>query len=179
MFDLKVLQEEILDQYFEIDKRPWIIGFSGGKDSTMLLQMVWYALKSVSADKLKRKIYVVCNNTLVENPKILEYTDKILKQIEKSALNQSLPIFVHRTHPQLEDSFWVNLIGKGYPAPNNSFRWCTERLKINPTTKFIQDKISETGEVIILLGTRSAESTARAGNISKHERSGRRLQKHL
>ncbi|HOJ19767.1 MAG TPA: DNA phosphorothioation system sulfurtransferase DndC [Ignavibacteriaceae bacterium] len=179
MFDLKIIQKEIIEQYLEEDSRPWIIGFSGGKDSTMLLQIVWYALKSIPTKSLRRKIYVVCNNTLVENPKILEYTDKVLKKIEKSALEQSLPIMVHRTQPQLEDSFWVNLIGKGYPAPNNSFRWCTERLKINPTTKFILEKISETGEVIILLGTRYSESVNRANSLAKHERSGRILKKHV
>ncbi|RZJ80189.1 MAG: DNA phosphorothioation system sulfurtransferase DndC, partial [Chryseobacterium sp.] len=81
--------------------------------------------------------------------------------------------------PRLEDTFWVNLLGKGYPAPNNMFRWCTERLKINPTTDFIKSKISETGEVIILLGTRSAESVNRAKSIKKHEVKGERLRKHV
>lgn len=36
---------EIEDQYLYPDQaRPWIIGFSGGKDSTALLQLVWLAV---------------------------------------------------------------------------------------------------------------------------------------
>jgi DNA sulfur modification protein DndC len=171
---------EIQEQYFEDDNnRPWIVGFSGGKDSTMLLQLVWYALKEYPAELRKRKIHVVCNNTLVENPKILEYTEKVLDKIQRSAVEKSMPITVNRTTPKLEDTFWVNLIGKGYPAPNNIFRWCTERMKINPTTKFILEKINEDGEVIILLGTRSDESSKRAGSIKKHNIEGQRLRKHV
>lgn len=159
--------------------RPWILGFSGGKDSTMLLQLTWYALKRIPAELRRRQIHVVCNNTLVENPKVLDFVDGVLKQIEKAAVEQSMPIHVKRTTPELEDTFWVNLIGKGYPAPNNIFRWCTERLKINPTTKFILDTISSKGEVIILLGTRSDESSRRARSMKKHEVKGERLRKHV
>jgi len=171
---------EIQEQYFEDDNnRPWILGFSGGKDSTMLLQLVWYALKELPAESRQRKIHVVCNNTLVENPKILEYTEKVLDRIQRTAVEKSMPITVNRTTPKLEDTFWVNLIGKGYPAPNNIFRWCTERMKINPTTKFILEKINEDGEVIILLGTRSDESSKRAASIKKHNIEGQRLRKHI
>ena len=177
---IKSIQEEIQDQYFADDNNvSWIVGFSGGKDSTMLLQLVWSAIKSLPAEVRTRNIYVVCNNTLVENPKIIEYTERVLKKIQIAAAEQSMPVTVHRTIPKLEDTFWVNLIGKGYPAPNNIFRWCTERMKINPTTQFILDKISDEGEAIILLGTRSDESVSRARSIKKHEIEGQRLRKHV
>lgn len=177
---IRAIIEEIQEQYFEDDNnRPWIVGFSGGKDSTMLLQLVWYALKEYPAELRKRNIHVVCNNTLVENPKILEYTETVLNKIELAAAKQSMPVTVNRTIPKLEDTFWVNMIGKGYPAPNNIFRWCTERMKISPTTKFILEKINDEGEVIILLGTRSDESSRRARSIKKHEIEGQRLRKHI
>lgn len=179
-FDNNALLEEIEDQYLAEDNFcPWIVGFSGGKDSTMLLQLVWYTLKRIPQELRKRRVYVVCNNTLVENPKILKYTDGVLEDIEKAAFDQSMPVQVVKTIPKLEDSFWVNLIGKGYPAPNNAFRWCTERLKINPTTEFIKSKVSEDGEAIILLGTRSEESSSRARSMKKHEVDGERLRKHV
>ena len=157
--DIHFLHSEIIDQYLydENTSRPWIIGFSGGKDSTMLLQLVWNALRKIPAELRNREVYVVCNDTLVENPKIVQFINQTLTSIQKQATIQGLPIQVHQTTPRLEDTFWVNLIGKGYPAPNNLFRWCTERLKINPTTRFILDKVSEKGEAIILLGTRSDE----------------------
>ena len=178
-FDRKAKESEIIEEYLREDgNRPWIIGYSGGKDSTTVLQLVWYALKQLEPSELKRPIYVVCNNTLVENPKVLEFVETSLSQIEQAAKNQNLPITAHQTTPSLEDSFWVNMIGKGYPAPNNMFRWCTERLKIKPTTKFILNKISELGEVIILLGTRTDESATRAKSMKKYEIGGSRLRKH-
>jgi DNA sulfur modification protein DndC len=178
-FNYHQLKNEIKEQYLEDDgNRPWIVAFSGGKDSTMLLQVLWYALQEFPPELLTRPIYVICNNTLVENPHILEFVDRQLKAIAKSSVDQGLPIVVDQTTPRLEDSFWVNLIGKGYPAPNSMFRWCTERLKIRPTTLYIQDKISEHGEVIILIGTRSDESAARARSIAKHQVNGSRLRNH-
>ena len=133
-FDRKHLEREILEQYLEDDgNRPWILGFSGGKDSTMLLQLVWYTIARLKEAERIRPIHIVCNNTLVENPRILEYVEKVLNNITKAAVKQKMPITVNQTTPRLEDSFWVNLIGKGYPAPNSMFRWCTERLKISPT----------------------------------------------
>jgi DNA sulfur modification protein DndC len=178
--DIKFLQNEVFEQYMSDDNnRPWIIGFSGGKDSTMLLQLVWSTVSKIEPMLRTRQIHVVCNDTLVENPKIAQFIHVTLNNIQTEAVKQGIPLTVHETTPRLEESFWVNLIGKGYPAPNNTFRWCTERLKINPTTEFIKSKISEIGEVIILLGTRSAESTNRAKSIKKYEVKGERLRKHV
>ncbi len=174
------LENEIIDQYLydENPTRPWIIGFSGGKDSTMLLQVVWNALKKIEPALLTRRIYVVCNDTLVENPRIVKFISQTLKKIQQEANLNSFPIVVEETTPKLDDSFWVRLIGLGYPAPNKFYRWCTERLKINPTTRLITEKISQNGEAIILLGTRSDESSNRSASIKRHEVKGQRLRKH-
>lgn len=178
--NIQHLENEIIDQYLydENHRRPWIIGFSGGKDSTMLLQVVWNALKRIEPALLTRQIYVVCNDTMVENPRIVKFINKTLERIQSEATKNSFPIIVYETTPKLDDSFWVRLIGLGYPAPNKFYRWCTERLKINPTTRLITEKISENGEAIILLGTRSDESSNRAASIKRHEVKGQRLRKH-
>lgn len=174
------IEQEIIDQYlYDDNPRPWIIGFSGGKDSTMLLQLVWNALKKVPSELLTREVYIICNDTMVENPHIVDFINRTLANINVAASEQSMPFIVRQTMPRLEETFWVNLLGRGYPAPNNTFRWCTERLKINPTTQFIKSKIDERGEVIILLGTRSAESSNRARSIKKHAVKGQRLRKHV
>lgn len=181
---IKYIINEIVDQYTYADstEKPWIIGFSGGKDSTALLTLVWEALKRVKElpepFQLRRPVYVVCNDTMVENPIIVEYTDRILDKIGIAAKEQSLPIFVQKNIPRLEDSFLVNVIGRGYPVPNSAFRWCTDKLKIKPTSRFISDQVSEKGEAIILIGTRSAESQARAQSMKKHAIRGKRLTKH-
>lgn len=178
--NIQHLENEIIDQYLydEHLTRPWIIGFSGGKDSTMLLQIVWNALKKIDPILLTRKIYIVCNDTLVENPRIVKFIKKTLQRIQMEANLNDFPIIIEETTPKLEDSFWVKLIGLGYPAPNRFYRWCTERLKIHPTTRLITEKIGENGAAIILLGTRSDESSNRAASIKKHEIKGQRLRKH-
>ena len=182
---IEYIIDEIKDQYMYADDtyRPWIIGFSGGKDSTVLLTLVWLALKKIKEYilvpfQLRRPVYVVCNDTLVENPIISSYVDDVLSQIEKQARKEDLPIFVRKTIPKLEDSFWVNVIGKGYPVPNTAFRWCTEKMKIKPTARFITEQVDECGEAIILIGTRKSESATRARSIKKHEIHGQRLTHH-
>lgn len=174
--------DELLDQYQENDRynRPWIIGFSGGKDSTVLLTLTWLALLKAkeSGIELKRNVYVVCNDTLVENPIIEEYVTNVLKLIQNAAREQGLPIVVKQTTPAIEDTFWCCVIGKWYPAPNNAFCFCTEKMKIKPTSKFITDQVAENGEAIILIGTRLSESQHRAQSIKRHEIKGHRLSKH-
>ncbi|MDR2835465.1 MAG: DNA phosphorothioation system sulfurtransferase DndC [Bacteroidales bacterium] len=178
-YRIKYIISELEDQYLiEDNLRPWIIGFSGGKDSTALLQLVWLAVKQIPHKQRQREVYVVCNDTLVENPVIQQYVDEVLKKIEQSAVEQELPIKVQKTIPRLEDSFWVNVVGRGYPVPNNTFRWCTERMKIKPTSRFITEQVAESGEAIILVGTRRSESQTRANSIKKHEIRGKRLTKH-
>lgn len=175
--------EDIKEQYLENDNNiPWIIGFSGGKDSTTVLTLVWRALLSVKeqigTNALTRDVYVVNNDTLVENPIITDYVLEVLDYIKKAAVEQQLPISVKVTLPKLEDSFWISFLGKGYPVPNNQFRWCTERLKIKPTSQFILDQVDAMGEAIVLIGTRLSESATRAKSIHKHEIKGHRLTKH-
>lgn len=176
--------DELIDQYQDDDRynRPWIIGFSGGKDSTVLLTLVWLALHKIKEENpqtiLKRQIYVVCNDTMVENPIIEEYVNNVLSTIQKAAKEQQLPIVVKTTTPAIEDTFWSCVIGKGYPVPNNSFRFCTEKMKIKPTSTFITNQVVEDGEAIILIGTRISESQQRAKSIKKHDIKGHRLSKH-
>ncbi|WP_447767569.1 hypothetical protein [Sphingobacterium faecium] len=130
-FNKKDLLAEIKEQFLEEDnRRPWIVAFSGGKDSTAMLMLVWEALAQLNdIERKTREVYVICNNTLVENPRVLQFVNKQLNTIQEKSIELGMPFKVDHTTPQLENSFWVNLIGKGYPAPTNMFRWCTDRLK--------------------------------------------------
>lgn len=179
MLLLPFLLAEITDQYLADDQnQPWVLGFSGGKDSTLLLQLVWKALQALPAEQLSRPVYVTANDTGVENPRLVDFLERTLHSVERAATAQQLPFVVQRTLPALADSFWYKAIGFGYPAPDRRFRWCTDRLKIKPTTEFIKAKISQAGRVIILLGTREAESAARARSMRKHAVAGQRLRRH-
>ena len=176
---IKSIESEIIDQYLNDDiDRPWIIGFSGGKDSTMLLQIVWYALSRIPKDLLKRSVHIVCNDTLVENPMATNLVDSTLELIQNTINKNALPFYVKKTMPVLKDSFWVKLVGRGYAAPSNHFRWCTQRLKITPTTDYILDTVGNNGSAIVLIGTRKDESAQRAKTIEKYTDNNTRLQKH-
>lgn len=160
------------------DNRPWIVGFSGGKDSTCVTQLVYYMLKDLSPEKRTKEVHVLSSDTLVENPLMEVQRRKVCEKIEKWAKKDGLPIKVKILKPELNDTFWVNLIGRGYPSPNRWFRWCTGRLKINPMNKYILEQVKESGEVIILLGIRKSESPKRAQTMEKYEIENFKLRKH-
>ncbi len=161
---------EIQELYLS-DQTPWVIGYSGGKDSTAVTQLVWLALSKLPpADTPRKPVYVITTDTLVENPIVAAWVRNSLTTMEKHATDANLPIQVRLLEPSTEDSFWVNLIGRGYPAPRPGFRWCTERLKIKPTSAFIEQTANKFGEAIMLLGTRKSESAARSASITKRER---------
>lgn len=181
MININDLMKEINNVYLR-DSIPWVIGFSGGKDSTTLLQLVFQSLSRLSKDKLTKEIHVVSNDTLVENPVILNYLESQLEKIKdygKNKLYSHKPELFHtvKVKPKLKDTFWVNLIGKGYPSPNRWFRWCTKRIKIRPTTDYILNTVNNNGSSMILLGIRKAESSNRAASMKHYHKNGK-IRKH-
>jgi DNA sulfur modification protein DndC len=163
------LKEEIRELYLA-DDVPWIIGYSGGKDSTAILQLTWLALEMLPVEQRRKAVHVISTDTMVENPIVAGWVTRSLDVMKAAAVSQKVPIEPHRLTPRTEDSFWVNLIGKGYPTPRHKFRWCTERLKIKPSTSFIKGIVKQSGEAILLLGSRKAESQARARVMARHEK---------
>lgn len=163
------LMETVRNLYLS-DDIPWVIGYSGGKDSTATLQLVWLALKGLSADQLKKTVHIINTDTLVESPVVAKWAQKSLKKMGEAADIQNLPFIPHRLTPDYNNTFWVNLIGRGYPFPRKKFRWCTDRLKIQPVNKFIKEKLAEHGEIIMVLGTRKAESVNRAKTMAYYEK---------
>ena len=166
--DLEDLTKEI-QQLYCLDEIPWVIGYSGGKDSTAVLQLIWNAIAELPVEKRTKKIDVITTDTLVENPIVSAWVCKSLERIKLAAIEQRMPIVPHLLRPELTETYWVGLIGKGYPAPRGKFRWCTDRLKINPSNRFIRNVIRNSGETILVLGIRKAESTKRAYRMKKME----------
>ena len=165
--DVNHLTQEIQELYCQ-DEIPFVIGWSGGKDSSCVLQLIWNAIAALPIEKRTKTIHVITNDTLVENPIVTAWVKKCIQQMEIAAKQQQMPILPHITFPEVKDRFWVCLMGKGYPSPRNRFRWCTDRLKIKPADSFIREIIRKSGEIILALGTRKAESSKRAKNMEKH-----------
>lgn len=171
------LIKEIQDLYIE-DEKPWVIGFSGGKDSTTILSLIYVALLKLDKKQRHKHIYVVSSDTLVETPMVVDMISTTIDLINTNAKKLDIPLSAHQVIPKMDQTFWANLLGKGYPAPTQNFRWCTERMKIDPVSEFILDKVTRFGEVVVVLGARSDESASRAQVIAKHKIDGSTLSRH-
>ena len=158
-----------LHQLYLEDQRPWLVGFSGGKDSTMLASLIFDVILSIPADQRKKAVSVVCTDTRVEIPAIVEMVEGTLDRMRKCSQQNGLNIEASLLKPTIEESFWVNIIGRGYPPPNHAFRWCTQRMKIDPVNVFVQQRLGHWGEAILHLGARRAESSTRAQTMAGRE----------
>ncbi|NCQ97409.1 MAG: DNA phosphorothioation system sulfurtransferase DndC [Microcystis wesenbergii Mw_QC_S_20081001_S30D] len=168
VIDIEIITKEIQSLYLS-NSIPFVIGYSGGKDSSAVVQLIWNAISKLSIEERHKKIYVMTTDTQVENPLVSTWVKQSLARMKNEAKMQQMPVEPYLLHPEIKDTFWACLIGKGYPAPRQGFRWCTERLKITPTNHFIRQQIRENGEVILMLGTRKAESNKRASTMNKYE----------
>ncbi len=166
---IESLHIEIRELYLA-DDVPWIVGYSGGKDSTATLQLIWKAILAIPEESRKKPVHVITTDTLVENPIVSAWVDTSMSSMRESAASQRVPVIPNLLRPKMEDSFWVNLIGRGYPAPRPKFRWCTERLKIKPSNSFISEIVTKNGEAILCIGARREESVARARVLDKNTR---------
>lgn len=151
------------------DSRPWLVGFSGGKDSTMVAALIFDAVLAVPAAARTKPISVLCTDTRVEIPAISELIEGTLDKMRRFSDERQLGIEVVLLKPPPEQSFWVNVLGRGYPPPNRVFRWCTQRLKIDPVTVFVQQRMGHWGEAILHLGARRAESASRAQTMASRD----------
>jgi DNA sulfur modification protein DndC len=108
---------------------------------------------------------------------VIAHVRTIQEEMRTAAAAFELPVTVATTAPAIDHTFWVNLIGRGYPSPNRTFRWCTDRMKILPTSKYVRDQVDSAGSVILLLGVRRDESATRAGTVARYD-NGARLNRH-
>lgn len=174
--DIRSVIEIVKELYLE-DMIPWICGYSGGKDSTAVVQLVWYALRELPREKRKKTVHVISTDTLVESPVVALWATESLEKMKKQAKDDGLPIIPHRLTPSTTNTFWVNLIGRGYPYPRRDFRWCTDRLKIDPSNRFIKSILDAESEAIMVLGSRKAESAVRKAVLEGYEK--KRYRAHL
>lgn len=172
--------EEIIQEMavvYQHDLRPWMIGFSGGKDSTLLVCLVMEMLQRLPREKINKTVYIVSSDTLVENPIVRDYMHRMSNMINENGAD--LKVRADLIYPKVEDTFWTKVIGLGYPTPEApGFRWCTERLKIHPMNDYTMETIRNNGEIVLLLGVRKAESVYRANHIRAREIEGKLLIPH-
>lgn len=151
--------DEIIERLSDVN----IVSFSGGKDSTVVLQHVVSAIGDSG-----KKLFIVTADTLMEIPYFNQYLNRTKTHIKNfinlSGMNAELVTVL----PKIEDSFWVSILGKGYPSAHMGFRWCTGKLKIEPIVKFI-NSITKDKKFTVFVGVRSAESALRARIYTKKD----------
>lgn len=170
--------EIIRTEYLRQHRDPWVVAYSGGKDSTLLLQMTWEMLASLSNVDRKREIHIVGNDTLVESPLVIRHLKKTLATIATAAISNNFPVKTQITRPHIDQTFWVNVIGRGYIPPTRNFRWCTDRMKILPTNQLLQTIVRIHKRAVLLVGTRKSESSSRRRRMEKREISGSNMNPH-
>ena len=168
---------DVIKGLYLSDMIPWICGYSGGKDSTAVVQLVWEALSELPIEQRKKTVHVISTDTLVESPVVALWATRSLGKMRAQAKAEQLPIIPHRLTPTTSNTFWVNLIGRGYPYPRRDFRWCTDRMKIDPSNRFIKSILDAESEAILVLGTRKAESATRKAVMEGYEK--KRYREHL
>ena len=174
---LTEIRAALREEYSQRHKYPWVVAYSGGKDSTLVAHLVFEMLMALPPSQRTRPVHVIANDTLVESPLVVEHMINGIKEIGDAATAFDLPVKTCITQPETDQSFWVNLIGRGYPSPNRSFRWCTDRMKIQPTSRYVKEQVATGGQVILLLGVRRSESAARSASVARHD-NGERLNPH-
>jgi DNA sulfur modification protein DndC len=158
-----------LERLYLDDDRPWIVGFSGGKDSTLVAALIFDSVLAFPVDRRTKPVSFVCTDTRVEIPAVVEAVEGTLARMIRFSQQNKLNIEVNLLRPPPEQSFWVNIIGRGYPPPNRVFRWCTQRLKIDPVNVFVNQRLGHWSEAIIHLGARRAESSTRSQTMAKRD----------
>lgn len=150
-------------------ERPWVIAFSGGKDSTAILRIMLAAAKRLTSNC--PKMYLIYCDTRVENPLIDKYVKNLLLDLRVEFDNASTPVEVIVLSAPVADSFFVKVIGRGYPTPTNSFRWCTKGLRIKPVERFLDQMSAQ--DPVVVLGLRRDESEQRRRTLASSEKWGK------
>lgn len=171
-------REVVGREYGRQHSHPWVIAYSGGKDSTLLLQVTWEVLVELPESARHREVHVVGNDTLVESPLVITHLRASMDRIANAAKEAGLPIRTRITRPHIDQTFWVNVIGRGYIPPTRNFRWCTDRMKIRPTGQLLERLVKRNGHVVLLVGTRKSESEQRRRNMAKRRVTSTKMNAH-
>ena len=149
---------------YQADNDPWVVGYSGGKDSTALVKLIFQSLLRIG-DPHKSVTIIYCD-TGVEIPMASELARQALNDLAAEAREFDLPISVRVLAPPIGERFFVKVIGRGYPPPTDKFRWCTDRLRINPVSRFL--KSEQVGSATVVLGVRQSESSTRSLTLNEN-----------
>lgn len=153
-------------------KIPLYVAYSGGKDSTVTLDLVVKAIKEIPEEQRLQEIIVMFSDTLLEMPPVIGQIQNSIQAFKDYCLKNRLPFVFKQVSPELHDTFWSKIIGIGYTLPRRDYRWCTDRMKIKPMQKAIDDVLKEYGGYIAVTGARKDESADRKERLESNALKG-------
>lgn len=156
----------VTKDFYLANDMPWIIGYSGGKDSSLIIKIIIGAI-SLIPKKLRKPLQVFYCDTGVEIPVLRNYIKESLDAIQAEGQSLGIEIQAKAVKPPLSNHYFVKVIGRGYPPPSNKFRWCTDRLRIDPIQAAIKESVGDRDSVVVL-GTRYEESNERTRILDRH-----------
>jgi DNA sulfur modification protein DndC len=146
-----------INNAYKVDETPWVVGYSGGKDSTAVVKLIFQSLLRIRTHH--KPVTVIYCDTGVEVPLASSLARRALCGLDREARAFGLPIKTKILSPSIKERLFVKIIGRGYPPPTDKFRWCTDRLRIDPVTAFLEAE--EMNSATVILGVRESESATR------------------
>ncbi|RME01806.1 MAG: FAD synthetase, partial [Calditrichaeota bacterium] len=140
--------------------RHWAVAYSGGKDSSATVTFVVWAVRQGLVPAPERLI-VLYADTRQEYPPLHTTAMRLMQRLEQAGIETRV------VWPEMDNRFYVYILGKGVPPPSNTFRWCTERIKILPMNAALDQVRQDVGEKLLLItGVRLGESQVRDQRIA-------------
>ena len=147
------------------DNRPLSVGYSGGKDSTVALDITIKSLLLIKemygVERLNKKTFVLFSDTLMELDPVISGIIDSLENVRNFCNEHNLNVQVEQVSPELKNTFWSLVLGKGYILPNKTNRYCSERLKVMPQQSKIEEILTTYDGFIAITGQREDESQDR------------------
>jgi DNA sulfur modification protein DndC len=138
----------------------WSIAYSGGKDSSATVSFILWAIKTGRVQRPKT-LTVLYADTRQELTPLQLTAMRFLEDLRKEGVDARIVL------PELDNRFYVYMLGRGVPPPSNTFRWCTDRIKIQPMLAALQAMHAEHGQRFLqITGVRMGESAARDQRIA-------------
>lgn len=138
----------------------WAIAWSGGKDSSSTLTLIMWLIDSGKV-KAPKSLTVFYADTRQELPPLAIAAKQIMDELEERGIH------VEVVTAPLDKRFMVYILGRGVPPPNNNtLRWCTRQIKIDPMQAALEQRLAELdGNVLMITGVRQGESAIRDKRI--------------
>lgn len=140
------------------DHDHWVIAWSGGKDSTATLTLIIWLITSGRV-KWPRRLTVLYADTRQELPPLAIAAQEIMDELAERGIDYSV------VRAPMEKRFLPYILGRGVPPPNNNtLRWCTRQIKVDPMTAAIEQALDD-DTALVITGVRQGESAIRDRRI--------------